>query len=233
MNKENAIKKINTIGKAGSIISNICFIIMCIGIVAAILGGILLLTLPKDLFSVTINSDAVMSIDASNGKAEWLSEFTDIYADSFGTGTMEINGEVYTPDNVDNSGDRITAHFVGEEGGFNQRRLALICWVCVVYMGISTFLLLLVKRLCDGLKTCKSPFEERIIKDVERCTWTLIPWGIMSGIASSVTSTAFTGTIEFGPSFSLSTVIVILLLFGLGFIFKYGAYLQTESDETL
>ena len=45
--------------------------------------------------------------------------------------------------------------------------------------------------------------------------------------------TAFTSNIRTGFNIDIPTVIVILLLFGLAYVFKYGAVLQTESDETL
>ena len=233
MNKENAIKKINTIGKVGSIISTICLVVTCIGIVCAILGGVVTAVLPKNLFTITFNDEAVMNIDVSTVAGETFTGLTDLNTGSLGQGTMSVNGETYTPDSVETNGDQITAHYVGGGGILNSARVSIICWTAVVFGAISAFLLFLVKRICNGLKACESPFEESIIKNVELCSLTLIPWGIMGGITSNVVTSAFSASVKFGPSFSLSNVLVILLLFGLGFIFKYGAYLQTESDETL
>ena len=56
---------------------------------------------------------------------------------------------------------------------------------------------------------------------------------LLSGISENVIESALTGGKNMLFSVDLSTVLVILLIFALTYIFKYGAQLQTESDETL
>ena len=232
MNKENAIKRINTIGKVGSIISTICLILMCFAIVCTLVGAIILTALPKDLFTVTTNSTAVMNIDVGTvGESAFLPSGTE---DSAGMpGAITMNGTTYTPEKTEVDGNKITTTFVGDEGGFSPRKVAVLCYVISAFMAISIFLLFNVRKLCEALKTCETPFEQRVIKGIETCTWTLIPWVVFEGFATRISETAFSHTMSTGFNFSLSNVLVILLLFGLGFIFKYGAQLQLESDETL
>jgi hypothetical protein len=68
---------------------------------------------------------------------------------------------------------------------------------------------------------------------MKNCAWVLIPWCVLGGAFESFMATAFTSNIRTGFNIDIPTVIVILLLFGLAYVFKYGAVLQTESDETL
>lgn len=62
MNKENAISKINQIGKTGRVLSIICIVCTWIGLVCAILGIIALLIIPKDLFTINLDGTAVIEV---------------------------------------------------------------------------------------------------------------------------------------------------------------------------
>ena len=233
MNQENAIKRINTIGKVGSIISTICMVLLCIGFVGTLIGAIILTTLPADLFTVTIDSKASLVIDVGSiGESVLFPTGTDNDG-AITTGYLAMNGTAYTPVNVETSGNKITTQFEGDEGGLSPRKVAVLCYVISAFIAVSIFLLFNVRKLCEALKTCETPFEQRVIKGIETCTWTLIPWVIFEGFATRISETAFSHTMRTGFNFSLSNVLVILLLFGLGVIFKYGAQLQLESDETL
>ena len=62
----------------------------------------------------------------------------------------------------------------------------------------------------------------------------LIPWTIISSIADNfITNLMNVGNFELGISVDFKVVLVIILIFVLVYIFKYGAVLQRESDETL
>ena len=125
MNKKEAIGKINQIGKAGSVISTIAQVLLILGLVVSIIGFVIVLGLPKDLFTFTIDP----------------------------IGTARING-------------------VSLEG-----------------------------------------------QDID------------TGIQNSFTNLDV--YLNLGFSVDFTTIMVVLLLVALTYIFKYGAILQTESDETL
>ncbi len=234
MNKESAIKKINTIGKVGSIISTICIVISCIGLVGVLVGGIFCRVLPQDTFKFTFGNTAVLNADVAAAKGMgFFPNGLEEPSRSFSQGTMSLNGTIYVPENVNIDGDRVTADFVAEEGMINPARVSTICFVMAAFVVMCIFLLFLVRRLCKALESCESPFEASVVKGVEQCTWSLIVWTILGGIATGIIMTVSSGTVNLGFSFGLPTVLELLLIFGLGYIFKYGAQLQTESDETL
>ena len=95
-------------------------------------------------------------------------------------------------------------------------------------------MLFFVGALCKAFRYCESPFEENVIKKMQNLAISLIPWTIISAIADSfATSLLDAGSFEFGIGVDMNVVLVIILIFGLVYIFKYGAVLQRESDETL
>ena len=61
----------------------------------------------------------------------------------------------------------------------------------------------------------------------------LIPWTIVSSVSDSVVASYLQGGLQFQFNLDLSVALVVLIVFILVYIFKYGAILQQESDETL
>ena len=235
MNKENAISKVNSIGKAGRVISTILQVILVIGVVCAMIGTIAYLALPKNLLTLTIDGSATVSMNEEALKQ--LDPNTDFEnpdtISSFTTGSLNINSTDYTQGQATIEDGNINFTFQQVPAVITTARLLLITAAAIVYMAISFVMVLFVKKLCKSLEGCSSPFEENIIKELQRCVWFSIPWVLCGGIAGNIIRTAFSSTVNFSIEFSLTTVLIILLLFGLAYIFKYGAVLQQESDETL
>ncbi|WP_022777856.1 DUF2975 domain-containing protein [Butyrivibrio sp. AE3009] len=231
MNKENAISKINQIGKTGRVLSIICIVCTWIGLVCAILGIIALLIIPKDLF--TINLDGTAVIEVRNEDISQISA-KDFEENGFASeGSWTINGDNYVPSDTTVSGDTISFSYVKEPARVTSSRIIFVLITAIVYIAVCLVLLTFVKKLCKALETTASPFEESIIFGIKRCAWALIPWAIVGGFLRSAVTSVFSSRMNSGFDFNLATVLVIVLLFGLAHIFQYGAMLQTESDETL
>ena len=64
--KNEVISKINTIGKAGNIISKIAKVIMIIGLVGCIVGTVLLSFIPKDFVTFNMSGDAIITVNTDN-----------------------------------------------------------------------------------------------------------------------------------------------------------------------
>ena len=236
MNKENAISKINSIGKAGRILSKIAMIALEIGCVAMIVSGIMFLTIPKEDFVFKMNDEATLTVNLDSKMIGSLtSAGKDAESGNLPQGSTSINGTNYSYEDVtfDQDGKIATFKLQGDGATITSGRIAAICFVAAVFMAINALLFFYVGKLCKSLETCNSPFEEDIIKGMKNCAWVLIPWCVLGGGFESFMETAFTSNIRTGFNIDIPTVIVILLLFGLAYVFKYGAVLQTESDETL
>ena len=236
MNKDNAISKINSIGKAGSIISKIGMIVCSIGVVVAIVCGIFFLVIPKNDFVFDIDNNATFTLNTASkvyGKAFGLDE--EAAANGIAEGSVDLNGTTYSFTDVDYDENTkiVTYQLEGNGATITSKRFAVVAFIVAAYAAINCVLFTQVKKLCDSLKDCQSPFEESIISGIQRCAWVLIPWAVFGGFLESVMATVFTSNIKTGFDLNIPTLLVILLLFGLAYVFKYGAVLQRESDETL
>ena len=232
MNKDNTISKINKIGKAGRVLSKIAMIAIEIGCVATIVSGIIFLTIPKEDFMMKMGNEATLTV---NTRSKMLGGLTGDATSDLPQGSIDINGTDYSfTDVAINESDAIaTYQLEGKDTVITPGRIAAVCFVGAAYLAIYAVLFFYVKKLCKSLEVCNSPFEEEIIKGIQNCAWVLIPWCVLGGLLEGILTTAFTSNIRTGFNISIPTAVVILLLFGLAYVFKYGAVLQTESDETL
>lgn len=236
MNKDNAISKINKIGKAGSIISKIAMVFLTVGVVVAIISGIMFLTVPKEDFVMKFDDNASFTLNTGSKVFSGLFGISSEDASSeIARGSMLINGTEYSfvDADYDEASKTTTYTLQGNGATITAGRFAVVAFIAAAFAAINIVLFFFVKKLCDALKQCQSPFEESIITGIQHCAWVLIPWAVFGGFFEGVMTTAFSSNIQTGFDLNIPAVLVILLLFGLAFVFKYGAVLQTESDETL
>lgn len=231
MNKENAMKKINSIGKAGTVISIIMQIILIVGMMAVLLAGIIVFCLPADLFEFRIESSGSVEFDMNGIPEKDLKAFSN--ENPAVNSGFSLNGINYKAVKTVVDGSRVITDLEGSSAAITPVWLRVIMVTAAVLLIITMVVMCFVKKLCQSIKDCSSPFEERVVKSLEHCAWALIPWVVVCSICKSVLGAATSGNANLTLNISLSTVLVILLIFGLTYIFKYGAELQTESDETL
>ncbi|MBQ8857023.1 MAG: hypothetical protein IJ024_02640 [Lachnospiraceae bacterium] len=68
---------------------------------------------------------------------------------------------------------------------------------------------------------------------MQKIAISLIPLAVYSAFADSLLNSIINGKLNFVMDIDILVIMAILLVFLLTFIFKYGAMLQQESDETL
>ena len=106
--------------------------------------------------------------------------------------------------------------------------------VLLLFLIAVTVTLFFVASLCKALRYCETPFSEDIVQRIRRVAWSLIPWALLGGGNFQSPFEMLTdGSIDVFVGINLETVLLILIIFALSFIFRYGAMLQQESDETL
>ena len=236
MNKDSAISKINSIGKAGSIISRIALVFLAIGVVIGVLAGIFFVSVPKEDFVIQFDDNATLTLNTgSKALSRFFGNNNEDVSAEVAQGSMAINGNEYSFVDTDYDADTkiVTYSLKGNGTTVTAIRFAVVAWISAAFAAINIVLFIYVKKLCDALKVCRSPFEDSIITGLQHCAWVLIPWAVFGSFFQSVLSTVFTSNIKTGFDLNVPTILVILLLFGLAYVFKYGAVLQTESDETL
>ena len=105
---------------------------------------------------------------------------------------------------------------------------------------VATFIFLLtveiavhfLASLMKALRKCETPFCDSVIKSMSRFAISLIPAVFMNMLCGGLWS-SLGNRGEFGMTVNLSSVLLVAVIFLLIAVFKYGAQLQQESDETL
>ena len=229
--KEQAIQKINKIGKVSSVIALIGKILIGIAMVLSMIGAIACLLIPKDLLTVSIEGTAIMEVDVSSLgitlTEEDIAEVKEVMMED-----MDEDDEfVYENTEFTSTGMK----FVGDTDvtQISMRDIAVI-WLFALVTLVMTFITLcFISALCKAFRDCQSPFEENVIKKMQNLGYSLIPWAVVSTITNSVTDSLMNNKLSLNFTVDLGVVLIVLVVLVLVYIFKYGAVLQQESDETL
>ena len=232
--KNEAIVKINKMGKIGLVISRIWFIFVCIGLAGCLLGMVGTVFLPNDFIQVQMDGSAVMNVNIPESWGSGLEhktneEFQEAFAGKFTAGddgasvslteaslegnTIKLsgNGELYTFD-------------------FGKIRYAIVfAMLNIIVVGVTAFL---ACRLCKSVRDCETPFAEGVIRNIQYVAYSLIPWCLLDSASGAVPAILF-HTGEIGFSINFSKLFICLIILAIAYIFKYGAKLQQEADETL
>ncbi len=232
--KEQAINKINKIGKISGIVALICKILLSIGLVMMLIGTIACFAVPKDAVivgaggsgSVDINLD-VLGISLTDN------ELTDIEKEMEHIKKEGEETKEYELTDVSLSDERIFIDALSKQKKISIHDLG---WMLLILSGgiaLSIVTVCFVSPLCKAFCNCESPFEENVIRKMSNFACSLIPWAFASSIVNSVRDSFMGNKISVVLSIDLGIVLVVLVIFVLVQIFKYGAVLQQESDETL
>ena len=116
--KNEVISKINTIGKAGNIISKIAKIIMIIGLVGCIVGTVLLSFIPKDFVTFNMSGDAVITVNTDNMPLIEIIDFGDEIHIDKNEGDLsvkwDINDVAYIVSELEQNGNVINMYAEAE-----------------------------------------------------------------------------------------------------------------------
>ena len=88
-------------------------------------------------------------------------------------------------------------------------------------------------KVCKAFRDCQSPFEENVIRRMQYFAYSLIPTVLLESVVAGSIGYFLGNTDGIGVNLNVSTILVVLVVFALVYVFKYGALLQQESDETL
>nr|MBP3597881.1 DUF2975 domain-containing protein [Eubacterium sp.] len=236
--KENAIQKINKMGKAGAILALITKIFLGIGLGGCLIGLIVTAVLPAEMVQVKMAGTADIIVDLSNFGEDIFenSEVTkeEIVDNVKSSSNINYAGnEMYVSD-VQTEGSKMQLQAGGELTTFNLRSCT---WALVgailnlVLLFVST---VFVSRLAKAFRDCDSPFEDIVIRRMKQFAYSLIPWAVVSSVVGYFESKIWmSGSSSVNFSVDITMVIIVLVILALAYIFQYGAVLQQESDETL
>ncbi len=240
MKKEDAILKINKLGNVGNIIVRIMKIFVIIGFVLTLVGAIAVMALPKNLIKLDLGATADITIDVSEfgplneeGKEAMMQGFFDGMDEGEADVSMNLNGSEYETVNAEVTETGMFVESAVDTYSVEFRDIGIVCILGAVTLVALFVTLLFAGKLCRAFKDCESPFEENVVRKLTALAYSLLPWVVLGSLTESITESIFTNNFNLMIGVDLGMVLIILFIFVLAYIFKYGAVLQQESDETL
>ncbi len=233
--KEEAILKMNKVGKVGSIIATIIRVILIIGLIGCIIGTVAVIILPENLVNIRVNGEAAIDIDVSEFDVTFSDSDKDKIRDEIASGNtdIDINGIDFTASAVEVGESSFTVTANAESRMVNLDDLLYVLIVATATLVFSIITATYAGNICKALSVCSTPFDKSITDKMQQLAISLIPWSLMSTITESLANTILSNRISIFIGIDLGVIFVIVIIFVLVQIFKYGAILQQESDETL
>lgn len=229
MKNEN-IRKINTLGKVSRIILVIMRVACIIGIVACAVGIVLTLLAPKSDYLTAGTATAQLTVDDS---VNFITNKPLVSIGGFKVGSVEDLEECdesidllgtkvdFKVDETESDGKRIydiTADLNADNAKAAVLFAVLACVLGMLVSGVMLVIVIFGGRFARALEICDSPFEENVITSMKHFAMSLIPLGIVY---------------VFGGDVNITGVVLVIAVIMFYYIFKHGAELQKESDETV
>ncbi|MBR7082038.1 MAG: DUF2975 domain-containing protein [Oscillospiraceae bacterium] len=235
--KTQAISKINKVGKAGYIVALI-FKILAI-VVASLLVFLMIITafIPKGFMVARISERAELVYDLSKynislspDDIDSLNNWSDMLGDNF---MISSGGKKVEMLDIKASETQITMRGEGDVYYMDLHSVSYMLIPLLISLISTIVCLAFATRLCRAFQLCETPFDDIIIRRLRQLAYSLIPLAVLSSLADGTTRSLFAGQMHLSFNINVGMVIAVLLIFLLVSVFKYGAELQRESDETL
>jgi len=230
--KQEVVAKINKFGKIGEVIAQISRIFVILGAVILLVTGIFMLAVPKDLFTIDyyVGMDLMVDLDAV-GETITEDDMAELEADAY-TVTTSDTEMVIVDVEADEEANTLNVKFASEPTNmFNTSKIVIFILLQLLLMVVIFITITFIVKLCKEFKTCETPFSEGVIKRIKQVGFSLIPWCIVYPTAEAAADFMVTNNLNI--SIDIGMIIMVLVVLALAHIFKYGAMLQQESDETL
>lgn len=237
MDKKQAIASINKYGKIGNIISKVLLVILGISAVLTIVGSIALRALPEEFVRLNIENNLTLEVDIAavdpDVKMDEINKAVDVINDGNFDAGLNMGAVHFSLNQAEVVDGKLVASTNGSGEIVSLHSLAdgvLIAGVAVLLAFISVFF---ASKLCKAFQVCESPFEENVIKSMKNFAISLIPWALFSSVPESYMNSILGNGLKFSISLDMNVIFTVLIILMLTVVFKYGAQLQQESDETL
>ncbi|MBR4766943.1 MAG: hypothetical protein IK085_09305 [Clostridia bacterium] len=249
-NKANrSINTINTAGKVGYIVSIFLVIaaVTCM-VFTAILTAAAIRVSDQE---ITVKVSTGIDIESSGNFLEMLNSFIKIDGvDNLGdlvpedsqtiiagkdgkNADISINDSDLSEISIARKGNGLTVNAKASENVFSIKRIIVCLVLTFVMFGTAAFSAHTIKWLMKALKTCETPFCENVIRKMMLFANSLIPLIIMNTVCDGMWNTLGGKASELNLSVNLGSVLLVAVVYLLVVVFKYGAQLQQEADETL
>ncbi len=229
--KEQAIAKINKIGKISSVLALIGKIFVGMGLVLVLIGTIICFMIPKEMVTVTSKGSVEIVVDLNSIEGTVISD------DGMNSLSTQIQ-ESIEADGMENIVVSVAQGIVNIAGDYEAISFSMRDMNWLLVLGLATLAMTFItlhfiSSLCKAFRDCQSPFEDNVIKKMQHFAYSLLPWALLSTVTNSISDSFRNNGISLTLTVDLGVVLIVLVVLVLVHIFKYGAVLQQESDETL
>ena len=226
-------RKINVIGKICRIISMVIIVLLMIGAAASLITSVVLIVIPQDGLQADVSGTAKVEVYGQLIDKLPDGVIKDI-AQGIQDGTAKININSNRVNGITQSENGIVMDASGEIMHLTFRRIGFALLASSVVIGLLIYVFIMLRRLMKEFEKCDSPFSDGVIKAMTGFAISLIPYTVLKPMLTKLSGSFLTsGNINIDFSLDLSMAFSALVIILLIFIFKYGASLQKESDETL
>lgn len=102
-----------------------------------------------------------------------------------------------------------------------------------LHLILATVAVFCFEKMCKALGSCTSPFEEDVTQRMIKFAKVFVVTVVYAIVSSFVESAIVNAGTSWKFDISFWDVVLIAIVMMLVYVFKYGAVLQRESDETL
>lgn len=230
--KEEVMNKIRKMAKGCRIAANIIRVLMIVATVFVLLAAVVCAIIPEKAMTIEVTEQSKVSfqipqilLDSDDWDESMLLDQENISAG------VTINDAALDPDSIVWNADTMEVQTVPTSYVITFGQIWKVLALAFLNMIAAIVSLSIFVGFLKKLETGESPFDNEVIRKMQHFAYSLIPCAVLEGITGSLAQMLMKNSATF--VFSLTSVYVIVAILGLVQIFKYGAMLQQESDETL
>ena len=223
---ENPIrKKINIFGKVGKIISMIIIICLLVAEGFMLVGTIVLAALPEDAVSVDIRNNTDFKVSSKYMDVEDEQIMLKLGGSEVAVGKLDNENVVKNDDGT------VSIQANTPDAHFETRDAIKIMIPAMISLAAVVTALYFLRALMKAFQNCETPFADEVIRKMRNFAIALIPTMLLSSLFKSVAGGMLADRFTF--DFDLLPVAFVVVVFVLTAIFRYGAQLQREHDDTV
>ena len=224
------VRRMNTVGKVGRIITIIVIVLAIIASVAMAAAAVVVTVLPEDTISVNVSAqaDVVLSDKIFGAINDTIVKEVNSSAPKqidVGIGGVKVQAE--------NDNGNAVIHADAEKFHLESGMLAPYIWIamfnCIAFVVCAFFFNGLMKEL----SAAPSPFTEGVVRKMKFFALAILAASVATSLVNSFIPLLLTSGHIYTLSFNFISIIAVVIIFVLATVFRYGAQLQKESDETL
>lgn len=235
MEKELILEKIRKFGTIGYRFSKILMILSGVLLFISLLTTIFFGLIKRDAIVFRSSGQEIIEVNISGMpiKEEGLEERKQEIIDRGTTFPNMRNDYEYRLTDIILDNDIVKIVGTTEEEAFDIQDISLMIFGVGVWLAIEMAVLYYVIKICKFLSICETPFHENMSMLLKNFNIALIVLTVYASFGDSLINSIAKGRFAVTMNIDMISILAVVMVFGLSVIFKYGAMLQQESDETL